>query len=1311
MHDTFKMKFLVFFIFCKFLDTTQATDVRIEYLQPIEYEQSFGNQQVYLDEKKHQERSIAFPSHGQYVVGQQVVGFNQNPGCNVYLWQGEGNLTSYNYPFNYPDGVECVYHIPRVDFSTCALEITFHDFQLEADGEQCNRDYLQIGIKRFCGRLHSGFKEIVEFPYRETELRLKFRSDSVESGRGFWIEVARRYTSCYSAQVQLPPTLSVSKVQGRLTSYGYPDYYRENVNCTYFIEKQAGFCSVELQFVDFDVEEDYSGGCNNDYLLLEGTRYCGSTLYGRKVTIDFRGRPEITLSFISNDRTLNRGFDIRYKQISCSDQPVGRVVPPLPVPPKPLCDETHSSMVIYLRSVNYPGHYSSNVDCTYTIRRASVDVCELEFTFLNFEVEYDRLCRGDYLEINGGKICGPIPSKTTRRFRFYSSEMVVKFHSDDTVSGKGFEIVVQQKTDCSSAAITGIIPYDVVGQNYCDEEKSSQEFFIQSANFPQYYSNYMDCVYIVKKFSLHVCELLLTFLSFDLQDDRYCNYDYLEIDGQKYCGNAHHGSVKRLKFDKPEIIIRFHSDRSSSGRGFQIFGQQRRDCEPSYRIIAPHSTAVVVPPSPPTRPPPPSCDAVFTSVEFRLRSLNYPGNYDNNLHCILRIQKTSIQVCKLQLTFNAFDLEDDAGCRYDYIEIGQQRLCGFIPQGTVKILPFDGSEMVLRFRTDHTNTRPGFDLTIQQKIDCAPLAPPSRPLPLPTPVIVQPFPIPTPVILRPVNLFVPKPAPVVSPVILSQPITDLPSTGCDQIFSTWEFFFQSVNFPLNYGNNVDCTYRAQKFSLSVCEIELHFMSFDTEGHPDCAKDYLEVAGERLCGTITPGTIRRYKFDQPEFVIRFHSDHETSGVGYNILVRQKTSCPAAAPANIVAAAPLSRTVYVPPKTKQVVSLPLHVVPQTTVVPVYDFRLSQPSSQLASLNYPGNYGANINCTYRITRAKDICAVELYFNDFDVQSSPDCRNDYLIFGGKRYCGNELKGQTRMLYFEHSSEAVMNFVTDNIGTGKGWWCFYRQVPCSEMTTTSRVDAIPGLCEPSFNDELGFIKSRNYPLALYSSNEDCYYRIKRSRSSVCSVELTFTDFSLEPSTNCVYDYLEINRRRYCGTDLQRKTLYLNFPIGSDDILLHFKTNDNREDRGFFVQVRQLSYACSQSIHLPAIPAQYRLDDGGRCNAVIHSEISSIHSPDYPATYPANSDCTYTVVKSNPAVCGLQLDIAYFSVESSRHCLYDYLQTPMGDRMCGNSWTGVKRAVPFPFHKDTLVFVFHSDSRNQDQGFTINIRQITTGCP
>lgn len=234
------------------------------------------------------------------------------------------------------------------------------------------------------------------------------------------------------------------------------------------------------------------------------------------------------------------------------------------------CDETHSAMEINLRSVNYPAYYDNNLNCTYTIRKASVDVCELEFTILNFDIENGPLCNYDYLSINDERICGSIPVNTTNSVPFNGSEMVLRFHSNDQVAGMGFHILIRQKTNC--------LPFytpRIVGQNNCNcnEEKSSEFFFIKSPNYPATYSNNMDCIYKIRKFSPNVCRLELTFITFALENSTNCTYDYIEINKTRYCGkNA--GHLLWLKFDQTEITIQFHSDTTVSNLGFYIAGRQ-----------------------------------------------------------------------------------------------------------------------------------------------------------------------------------------------------------------------------------------------------------------------------------------------------------------------------------------------------------------------------------------------------------------------------------------------------------------------------------------------------------------------------------------------------------------------------------------------------------------------------------------------------------------------------------------------------------------------------------------------------------------
>lgn len=73
----------------------------------------------------------------------------------------------------------------------------------------------------------------------------------------------------------------------------------------------------------------------------------------------------------------------------------------------------------------------------------------------------------------------------------------------------------------------------------------------------------MICVQIVD-------ELEIDFAAFDLQNGTDCIYDYLEIEGRRYCG-VQTGLRFRVPFssDKPFEIL-FHSDGAVQQTGFNI---------------------------------------------------------------------------------------------------------------------------------------------------------------------------------------------------------------------------------------------------------------------------------------------------------------------------------------------------------------------------------------------------------------------------------------------------------------------------------------------------------------------------------------------------------------------------------------------------------------------------------------------------------------------------------------------------------------------------------------------------------------------
>jgi hypothetical protein len=73
------------------------------------------------------------------------------------------------------------------------------------------------------------------------------------------------------------------------------------------------------------------------------------------------------------------------------------------------CDQTISTDSAWISSPNYPLDYDANTICVYTILKHD-DVCQLEFTFEDFDLEDSRpSCQEDYLELgSGNRICGSL---------------------------------------------------------------------------------------------------------------------------------------------------------------------------------------------------------------------------------------------------------------------------------------------------------------------------------------------------------------------------------------------------------------------------------------------------------------------------------------------------------------------------------------------------------------------------------------------------------------------------------------------------------------------------------------------------------------------------------------------------------------------------------------------------------------------------------------------------------------------------------------------------------------------------------------
>ncbi|XDV47494.1 hypothetical protein PO909_017108 [Leuciscus waleckii] len=89
----------------------------------------------------------------------------------------------------------------------------------------------------------------------------------------------------------------------------------------------------------------------------------------------------------------------------------------------------------------YPAYYPPNVDCNWKIR-APLPGYLLSVTIVMLDIQdspASSTCEKDWLEIGGVKLCNPIGDNS--RKRIYSSPVLLHFHSDESLTHKGFYLI------------------------------------------------------------------------------------------------------------------------------------------------------------------------------------------------------------------------------------------------------------------------------------------------------------------------------------------------------------------------------------------------------------------------------------------------------------------------------------------------------------------------------------------------------------------------------------------------------------------------------------------------------------------------------------------------------------------------------------------------------------------------------------------------------------------------------------------------------------------------------------------------------
>ncbi|KAK7817671.1 hypothetical protein U0070_018635, partial [Myodes glareolus] len=321
----------------------------------------------------------------------------------------------------------------------------------------------------------------------------------------------------------------------------------------------------------------------------------------------------------------------------------------------------------------WPKEYPPNKNCVWQVIAPSQYRISVKFEF--FELEGNEVCKYDYVEIWSGlssesklhgKFCGAdVPEVITSHF----NNMRIEFKSDNTVSKKGF------KAHFFSAE--------------CEQKIHSPSGLITSPNWPDKYPSRKECTWEISAIPGH--RIKLAFSEFEVEQHQECAYDHLEVfDGDtekspilgRLCGSK---IPDPLTATGNQMFLRFISDASVQRKGFQA----THSTECGGRLKAERKPR-----------------DLYSHAQFG--DNNYPGQVD--CEWLLVSERGS----RLELSFQMFEVEEEADCGYDYVEIfdglnskavGLGRFCGSGPPEEIYSV---GGAVLIHFHTDDTINKKGF---------------------------------------------------------------------------------------------------------------------------------------------------------------------------------------------------------------------------------------------------------------------------------------------------------------------------------------------------------------------------------------------------------------------------------------------------------------------------------------------------------------------------------------------------------------------------------------------------------------------------
>ncbi|XP_048459029.1 bone morphogenetic protein 1 isoform X2 [Rhincodon typus] len=659
-----------------------------------------------------------------------IIRENIQPACGETLQESSGNFSSPGFPNGYPSYTHCVWRISVTPGEKIVLNFTTMDL---FKSRLCWYDYIEVRdgywrkaplLGRYCG---DKLPEVLTSS--DSRMWIEFRSSSNWVGKGF----AAVYEAICGGEI--------SKEAGQIQSPNYPDDYRPMKECVWKITMSEHY-NVGLVFQAFEVERH--DNCAYDYLEVRNGNNENSPLIGRFCGYD---KPEdikstsntLWMKFVSDGTVNKAGFAANFfkEEDECSRHDNGgceqQCVNTLGsykctcdpgyelAADKKSCEAACGGLLSKLNGTittpGWPKEYPPNKNCVWQVVAPTQYRISMQFEF--FELEGNDICKYDYVEIRSGlssdsklhgKFCGTeVPEVITSQH----NNMRIEFKSDNTVSKKGFKAhFFSDKDECSKdnggcqhECINTVGSYVCQCRNGfllhenkhdCKEAECEHKIYsaigtITSPNWPDKYPSRKECTWEISATPGH--RVKIVFSEFEIEQHQECAYDHLEVfDGEtdkfailgRFCGSMIPAPVISTG---NKMFIRFVSDASVQRKGFQA----AHSTECGGRLKAEIKSK-----------------DLYSHAQFG--DNNYPGQVDCEWQIVAE------KGYGVELSFQTFEVEVEADCGYDFIELFDgfdmtaSRLGQFCGSGPPEEIYSTGNAILLHFHSDDTINKKGFHI-------------------------------------------------------------------------------------------------------------------------------------------------------------------------------------------------------------------------------------------------------------------------------------------------------------------------------------------------------------------------------------------------------------------------------------------------------------------------------------------------------------------------------------------------------------------------------------------------------------------------